>query len=514
MRHFVLIVLAAGLLLAPALAGEAAPLGTFIKGSPEGCFLGGPNGWNPLTEPKVPFFVGTRLKTEGTGWGTLAFPFGSIVLRGNSEVRIEPAGLFLQRGTYQAFVRRTPQGFKFRIPSATLSVRGTVFTVAGEGGLQVDAGTVEVAAGGEAGTPISAGNGWGTPVTADAALPTSLQSFEAALRAEHDGKAVEAITGFLDLLDAPSLAGLPVFQEHLAEKALVVFGEAALPAGHPLMTRLRTAVGRLPEAWYGALEKALAADQAAAAQRLLGFAAAARAGGPPDQRELVARALLAEMTLNDQAFEKLVDKLVSTPVPAAPPAPEASEFWSSSRTFLQAMHDPRLVAPDRLTQMIAPATLARLTPRAAASRVALASRLPAETLEAQGLYYLVKALRADGKNQQADQAMAWFRAHHAGSPWLERAEKLLARVLSTAHPEVQTAAGKAAPAAAIHQPKPSPIATAARTAAAADAAGTFGAAPEAIAGEGTAPQATGTTIMSHQGQEAPAGAAESLGDSF
>ncbi|NLI77896.1 MAG: FecR domain-containing protein [Candidatus Riflebacteria bacterium] len=514
MRHFFLIVLAAGLLLAPALAGEATPLGTFIKGSTEGCFLGGPNGWNPLTEPKVPFFVGTRLKTEGTGWGTLAFPFGSIVLRGDSEVRIEPAGLFLQRGTYQAFVRRTPQGFKFRIPSATLSVRGTVFTVAGEGGLQVDAGTVEVTAGGEAGTPVTAGNGWGTPVAADATLPTSLQAFEAALRAEHDGKPAEAISGFLDLLDAPSLSGLPVFQEHLVEKALVVFGEAGLPADHPLTARLRAAVGRLPEAWYGALENALAADQAAAAQRLLGFAAAARGGGPPDQRELVARALLAEMTLNDQVFEKLVDKLGATPTPAATPQPKPSEFWSSSRTFLQALHDPRVVAPERLTQMIAPAALARLTPRAAASRVALASRLPAETLEAQGLYYLVKALRADGKNQQADQAMAWFRAHHAGSPWLERAEKLLARVRSTTRAQVKKVVGKATTATVRNLPKPTPTASATKESLAAATADTFGASPEAGGEDRSGPQATGTTTLSSQGQEAPAWAAESLGDSF
>ncbi|RCK79740.1 MAG: hypothetical protein OZSIB_4212 [Candidatus Ozemobacter sibiricus] len=191
------------------------------------------------------------------------------------------------------------------------------------------------------------------------------------------------------------------------------------------MARLQAAARELPNGVYAALETTLAREEVAASRRLLAFAELAGA----DRRALVARALLAEMTLDDPTFERLMKEL------AAPPSQETSKptgFWASSLTFLQAMHDPRLVAPAQITSMVAPSSLERLSPKAAAKRVGLATRLPASTLEAQGLYYLIKALKMDGKLAEAQKLLAFFQANYAGSPWLDRAIQVMAQVENAA----------------------------------------------------------------------------------
>ncbi len=423
---FLFALLVAVLLVGATAAAEAAPLGTFVRGSPTGCFLGQPEGWIPLTVPRHEFTVGTRLKTDTTGWGTLVFPFGSLVLHGDSEVRIEPAGLLLQRGSAKAFVRRSAQGFKFRLPGAMLAVRGTVFAFDADGGLAVEAGAVEATADGSAPVVVGPGQSWGSGVDAGN-MPATLAAFEAALRAEHDGQTIPAITAFLDLLADPAVKGLSSFREHLVEKALTNFCRADLPATHPLVARLRAAARELPDGVYAALEATLAREDVAASRRLLDFAELAGA----DRRALVARALLAEMTLDDPTFERLMKELAA-PTPQETPRPTG--FWGSSLTFLQAMSDPRLVAPAQITGMVSPSSLERLAPKAAAKRVAIATRLPASTLEAQGLYYLIKALKMDGKLAEAQKLLAFLQANYPGSPWLDRAIRLMAHQEKAAPP--------------------------------------------------------------------------------
>ena len=508
MKKLAFFFLLAGLLLGPVLVGDAAPLGTFLRGSQTGCFLGNRGSWEELTAPKIQFSVGTSLKTDRGGWGTLVFPFGSLVLRGNSQVRIEPSGLLLQTGSFKAFVRKSPQGFKFRIPSATLSVRGTVFSAEAAGGLQVEAGIVEVGISGQAPETVSDGETWGQTADADQ-LPESLKQFEGALKAEHDGKSEVAVKQFLELVKSPAYAGLPTFRAHLVEKALVDFARAGLSLTHALAGALREAVKEFPGALFNSLQTTLSGEEAKASRSLLGFAPDARNGKSPDPRELVAEALLAEMTADDDGMNKAIKDLTKDPKTRVQ-AEGAGEFWGTSLTYLQAMTDPRSIVPARITVMISPSGLRKLSPKAAAHRVSLATRLPAETLEAQGLYFLLKALWADKKTEKAAWLMEFFRSHYPGSPWLDRAEKLVSqRIL----PEGPVQSGIRTPAASVSATLSHPSGLVAGSSKIKLKPGSNVGMPGKTNGNPSTGLATGTT-QAGESAETPTGSAESLNDSF
>ena len=185
-------------------------LAVFFRGTDAGCYAHTSDGWRPIQKEHIFLRSENRIKTAGDAWGTLSFPFGNLTVRPNTEIKLVSGGLFLETGSYKAFIRKTDQGFRFQSPSATLGVRGTVFAATASGGVQVDQGAVLRRT--EAGESLClAGNSEGDiDLLRASSQPAirALQSVEDALAADHDGKSDAAYDTWKELwLAAPPEKG-------------------------------------------------------------------------------------------------------------------------------------------------------------------------------------------------------------------------------------------------------------------------------------------------------------------
>ncbi|MFZ2958250.1 MAG: hypothetical protein WA705_15280 [Candidatus Ozemobacteraceae bacterium] len=401
-------------------------IGFFAPGSPNGCFLMGKEGWVHLAGNKIACPNDATVKTDETGWGTIIYSFANITLRPGSEVRFVPGGLTLTNGTFRAFVHRSPQGFRFRTPQATLGIRGTVFTAGASGSVSVEAGSVQVTP--NTGSPEILTVGQSTGTVTVSSLPEVLKTIETALQAEHDKKPAEAAAAFAKAFSDKSLDGMTEYRDNLLQQFVKNLVAAAPAPDDPLVQQAAAALKTLPETWYKILEALLSKGDAAGLKTLAGLSNALHPLNPRDPRDQIARGLLADAVQNRLALSDAAKKLLgANGLAVGSTTTKLQGFWSDSLVYVKTLAAPQTVLPGEATRLLSPAALANLAPAAAKKRIQAATTLPRNVLEVKGLYYLVRAYLLDGRYDDALQIMSFFEKHYPGSTWLERARTELAQ---------------------------------------------------------------------------------------
>ncbi|MBF0409988.1 MAG: FecR domain-containing protein [Candidatus Riflebacteria bacterium] len=408
-------------------AAEAVGSGVhFIKGTIDGCMFFKDRGWLPITAQKFSCITPISIKTEKGAWGSIVYPFASLSLRPDSEAELRADSVTIKRGSMKVVVFSIPKGYVFRTPQAILGVRGTVFSANASGTVEVSAGKVEVFPENSSGSSmINQGESFGTPeVSSGTELPLTLKMIEAALVLEHDGKYEEAAVAYSELMKESSFAELPEYRAHLLESALINAFKSGKPISAELQKTLAAAVKEFPEAWYESVKSILARENKNEIALLKKLSPVLHKFDPNDPRDKLIEAMIAEIQMNDK---NLIDSMrtLTFDENLASASEVLDDFWSDAKTFLQLLTYPNTVDSNRTTSMMDPDSLSELSRSARQKRILVGSSLPDSLLEAQGLYFLLKAYLVDGRYEDAEKVYAFLKTHHSGSPWANRAAKAM-----------------------------------------------------------------------------------------
>ena len=484
------------ILLAAPVSGEDP---TFLRGTKNGCWQKASEDWVPITEPRLPCPPRTVLRTDEKAWGTAFFAFGSVMIHPGSELRFEPQGMLLTRGSFRAFITASPGAFRFRQPQATLCVRGTVFSADASGTVGVTAGAVGLIG-------IDGNETRLTPETSPTAkpsgdLPDALEQLEGALEADHDGKAALAVERFVKALNNPALAGLPEYRTRLLDQCLQNLARSNPPPAPAIVAEVGKLVGALGEAWYATMQRLLEQGRTQDVQALLKLAPIVKPFDPENPRDRIIRSLAADASGNLKELETSVQEL-GNEGSSITPRPEVSGFWQDSEDYLRMLRFPKSVKPEMTTRLLQPATMKTLAPTVARKRMAAINSLPRDLLEAKGLFQLIRAYLAGGQWDGANETLSYFARNYPGSPLLQQAKKLVADYDRAA--KATRKRGKRPATASVRLPRPS--------------GGTVSVASEAVSaiesGRGET-AATGSLASATAAPESTEGAsAESLGDGF
>ena len=408
----------------------------FFKGTDGGCFFhsAGTAEWQAVPGNRLVCGPQIGLKTEAQSWGTIVYSFGTLTIRPSSEILFQANGLVLTRGSYRAFIQANPKGFQFRTPQAMVGIRGTVFSANADGGISVQSGSVEVTPNQGAPVQVSAGYSYVPtepacilnvpPEGGEGPLSETMQSLEKALQAEHDHQYRVAAEAYLRILRDPLLPKSDEYRRHLAESALKNLALSGVGSKDSLTQLAAVVLRQDVEAWHGVMETFLRQGLSEPIRSLLNLSSTLRPGQKPDFRDTVTKGLLAELEKDLQALKSAGNSLQNASGSASG---GADAFWKDSQTYIQVLASGRPVDPSRITQMISPSGLNGMAAELARRRVAAGTSLPFGVLEAQGLYYLVRAHLAAGNTANAERIMSYFRKNFPDSGWLARSESLLAR---------------------------------------------------------------------------------------
>jgi hypothetical protein len=389
----------------------------FFRGTPDGCFARPPKqGWQPLTSASFLCQPGSAIKTDSHGWGTLEFPFGTLVVKANTQISLVPSGLMLESGSYKAFIRASTRGFKFRTPGSVLAVQGTIFSVAENGSVEVNSGAVEVTGNDGTTTSVQEGQTLGSSPVDTTAVDHAMRRLEEGLKAQHDRQWEQAANIFLELARDPGLANLPEFRNRISQHAVTSLARSSLSLNHPLVQEARRVLAKSAETFFSALEEAFKTGLNAAAQKILNLGSGIMPATDP--RLPIAKALLADLRADEPGFNREVGALpadVGTAVAANP-------FWAGSLSYVTILKNPEQIPAEAVGTLLDPRYLETLTPKVARQRADLAQKLPQEILAARGLYLLIRAYCVDGDLEQARRLLAHMKVKFPGA-WFDRAQR-------------------------------------------------------------------------------------------
>lgn len=396
----------------------------FLRGTEVGCLQKVGDNWLPITEPRLTCPPQTLVKTEGKAWGTVIYSFGTLMVHPGSELQFQAGGILLTRGSFRAFITKSPGTFRFRQPQATLCVRGTVFSANASGSVSVSAGSV-------AQTAIDGIETILTPSTnsspeAQEALPEALNQIEQALQADHDGKPVEAVESFVQALNNKALANVPDYRANLLDQCLQNLSRSDMAPDSSAVRAVGKLLKEVPEAWYAFLEKLLKQGQTKEAQALLKLAPVLKPFDPKNARDQVIRSLVADATGNLKELEAAARDLVTSST-ALETGKDPQGFWSDSSIYVKMLKFPKTVKPEMTTRLLHPSSMSGLAPAVARKRMAAINSLPRDLLEAQGLFQLIRAYLAGGQWDRANETLGFFAKNYPGSPLLKQAQKLVAQ---------------------------------------------------------------------------------------
>ncbi|MBF0500950.1 MAG: FecR domain-containing protein [Candidatus Riflebacteria bacterium] len=397
--------------------------GSFVPGSSNGCFLQTRTGWQPITAASIPCSIEAIIKTDENGWGTILYSFGDITLRPNSETQFVPGGIILTSGTFRAFVHRSPKGFQFKTAHATMGVRGTVFTVGASDSVSVEAGSVEVTPNNGQAELLTAGQNIGN--TSVASLPEVLGLIETALRAEHDKKPLEAAAAYAKAISDKTLTS--EYRDKLLQQCLKNLITSGVGPDNPTVKLAADALKASPETWYKVTESLLSQGNSSNLKNLSRLSDALHVFNPNDTRDLITSSLLADAVQDKMNLAETAKKLAGTSVDVGSSASRLKGFWSDSLIYVKTLATPQAIKPGEGTRLISPAALAGLSPAVAKKRIQTVGSLPRDLLEAQGLYYLIRAFLLDGRYKEALDVMHYMESHYANSSWLSKARAEIAQ---------------------------------------------------------------------------------------
>lgn len=399
----------------------AASLATFFPGSASGCFQQEGTAWKALGAGKTDCSQGMRIKTDDQGWGALEVTCGSLVIKSNTMIFVSPAGVVLERGAFRAFIRHAPGAFKFRLPNATMGIRGTIFTAQVPDGVSVEAGEVEVQPNSGSAVFVTAGDTWGAAPQpqGDAPIVSGALLFESALADEHDGRFEQAAQKFSALRTDPAFQGLPDFQAKLAVSLVENVSRAGLPAEHALVKAATEIARGNPNLFFTALENSLRQAAHGAAEALVSIGERIGKAITSDSRFAIA----VEMNRLAQGGKPSGNKSVDTSGQTEKkPLPR---FWQDSRVFLNILRNPEQIPQNKIVQLLQPESLALLSAKAKKERLAVMNKISPRILAAHGLYLLVRALLAAGERQDAESILTKaFREQFGDTPYYLKALKM------------------------------------------------------------------------------------------
>lgn len=396
----------------------------FLRGTEAGCFQKADDTWVPIQEPRLPCPPRTGVKTEKKAWGTVIYPFGTLMVHPGSELQFQAGGILLTRGSFRAFITRSPGTFRFRQPQATLCVRGTIFSANADGVINIATGSVEQ-------TPINGIARILTPDTASAPivpeeLPEVFTQIERALQADHDRKPVEAVEAFVQALNNPSLAGLPEYRSDLLEQCLQNLSQSGMTPDSPTVREVGKLLKTLPDVWYSFLERLLRQGQGQEAQRLLRLAPSLKPFDPKNARDQVIRSLVADATGNLKELEAAAKELIGGSATISQ-KDDPKGFWSDSSLYIKMLRFPKTVKPEMTSRLLHPTAMKGLSPAVARKRMAAINALPRDLLEAQGLFQLIRAYLAGGQWERANETLSYLAKNYPGSPLVKQAQKLVSQ---------------------------------------------------------------------------------------
>lgn len=143
-----------------------------------------------------------------------------------------------------------------------------------------------------------------------------------------------------------------------------------------------------------------------------------------DEKFMIAKSLIAEAQNNESDLKAFLSVFTNKYADLYN-TPKLNLFWKSSLTYLQLLVDPRLIPPSNITQMISEKALSKLSNKTIKKRLAAVSLYSQEQLEAEGLYYYIKALLLTEQYDEANKALNFFRNKYSGSIWLLKIEDFI-----------------------------------------------------------------------------------------
>ncbi|MBF0543112.1 MAG: FecR domain-containing protein [Candidatus Riflebacteria bacterium] len=401
----------------------------FIRGTNEGCFVGTEQNWLPLMASKILCRAPLKIKTGENAWGTIVYPFSSITLRPQSEVEFKQDSLIIKKGSFRAVVFSISNDVKFRTPQVLLGIRGTIFSASGNGGVTVEEGKVEATSENGSSSMLLPGQSLGASESFQ--MPATLQRIEEALTYEHDRKYDEAANIYLDLFKDPGFANLPDYRSNLLEMALTDTINSDSPQSNSSKTKevyqtLAEALKEFPEVWYETARNVLSSESKMDIAKMSELTPKIHPFDPANPRDQLIKGLQAEIQMNDKSLFEAVKGIIYEKTLASA-AETLQGFWADTKTFLQLLTFPNTVTREQATNMISPDSLKSLSPTAVKKRILVASSLPNDLLEAQGLYFLIKAYLSDNRLDEALKVMDFLFKHHPNSPWTLRGKNAIER---------------------------------------------------------------------------------------
>lgn len=400
---------------------------TFYPGNRQGCSFKKSGEWVKLTDRLLKFQPGMSLKTDAQGWGTLEYSFGTLTIRPNTLVQALPQGIYLATGGFRGHIMITPKGFAFKMPSATLGIRGTIFDMESNGYVSVLAGKVELSFPDQSVLMLAQGETSGSSSANEShGNNHDMVLLDSALKAEHDKNWELSTKLFLEAFSRMSSADKPALKRKCLEGALFGIAQGDLSNDHEYVTTAVQALSQFPEAFFSALEKTLRLDMTKPANMLLNMAKTLNLPAGEDIRESIAEILIslsdnekpAPDTLKEaqKKLNRITSKLGKEPL---------KDFWASSLAYSKILVNPESVKPEDIERVLSTKELESLAPEAFKKRIDAVMKLPAHILEARSLFLLFKACIADGDFQKALDIFDVIGERYPDTPWCKRAHAIL-----------------------------------------------------------------------------------------
>ncbi|MBF0500948.1 MAG: hypothetical protein HQM09_12495 [Candidatus Riflebacteria bacterium] len=248
---------------------------------------------------------------------------------------------------------------------------------------------------------------------------------ESALRAEQAKKPLEAAAAYAKAFSDKTLTS--EYRDQLLQQCLKNLIASGIGPDNPTVKLAADALKSSPETWYKFTESLLSRGNSASLQNLSKLSDALHTFNPNDTRDLITRGLISDATQNKLSLTEIAKKLDSTSVDIGSSATRLKGFWSDSLVYVKTLAAPQAIKPGEGTRLLSPAALAGLSPAVARKRIQTMGSLPRNLLEAQGLYYLIRAFLLDGRYNEALDVMRFMQSHYADSSWLSKARAEIAQ---------------------------------------------------------------------------------------
>ncbi|HOY66350.1 MAG TPA: hypothetical protein PLP29_05625 [Candidatus Ozemobacteraceae bacterium] len=371
---------------------------------------------NSTATAPVELIPGMKIVTARGSWGVIDTVGGLIALFPGTTLRRSIDEYDLESGMVRLIVRRRRLPVVLAAGPSRIRIREGSCLATVSGGRMLS-GTAELAVGNGPVRPLSSATVWGVPPASETPSILALTAIE---RVWYCAGARFWREAAMAALEAERLLavgpGSIALRSRMIQEAMIALAHLDDAAGTGLARRVAEAVGRLPEAWYDAFERCLRLDETVIAGRMYQiFASLKTRPAIEDVRDLILRRLIV-----GNHAEPLPDA-AGTASAVASLAP----FWQDSWTYLSLVSCSLPVEPGRVTAYLAPDRIDTLGPRLSRQRIESVARGSIDRLEPQGLYHLIRGLWNIGQTDRAARLCDWFNAHHAATPWLDRARRFL-----------------------------------------------------------------------------------------